>query len=146
MKRSSRIKKNSRKCRQKNRKFGKYRSILVLLFLYNKDMNKKELMLEMNKVAEMENIFNRLETIVSDLEKQTVMLNKNKEQWDKLFSWYFEGSWLQDHDLDETGVFSKKMSCGVLSEDGIYDLYCRLEQLRKDWERFSAFGKGSQNP
>ncbi|WP_300845320.1 DUF4298 domain-containing protein, partial [uncultured Dubosiella sp.] len=97
-------------------------------------------------VAEMENIFNRLETIVSDLEKQTVMLNKNKEQWDKLFSWYFEGSWLQDHDLDETGVFSKKMSCGVLSEDGIYDLYCRLEQLRKDWERFSAFGKGSQNP
>lgn len=69
MKRSSRIKKNSRKCRQKNRKFGKYRSILVLLFLYNKDMDKKELMLEMNKVAEMENIFNRLETIVSDLEK-----------------------------------------------------------------------------
>ncbi len=56
MKRSSRIKKNSRKCRQKNRKFGKYRSILVLLFLYNKDMDKKELMLEMNKVAEMENI------------------------------------------------------------------------------------------
>lgn len=34
-------------------------------------------MLEMNKVVEMENIFNRLETIVSDLEKQTVMLNKN---------------------------------------------------------------------
>ena len=43
--------------------------------------------------------------------------------------YYTSGQWLSDYELDESGVLPQSLKRGVLSQDGIYDLLCRIKEL-----------------
>lgn len=85
-------------------------------------MNEKEK--EIQKIQEMESIYDELEALLAKEDLQNIQ--ENKERWQKLFDWYFHGTWQQDHKKDEEGYFPKDLKRGVLSEDAIYDLFMRL--------------------
>ncbi|EOS62073.1 hypothetical protein C815_00200 [Firmicutes bacterium M10-2] len=86
------------------------------------EMNEKEI--EIQKIREMESIYDELEDL---LEKNNMQgIQQNMARWNKLFDWYFYGTWQQDHKKDEEGYFPSTLKRGVLSEDAIYDLFMRL--------------------
>lgn len=41
------------------------------------------------------------------------------------------GQWLRDYYMDEKGVFPKELKRGILSEDGLYNFICDVEQANK---------------
>lgn len=44
---------------------------------------------------------------------------------------YFEnGQWLADYESDERGELPKELKRGVLSEDGLYNLLCSVEEVK----------------
>lgn len=44
--------------------------------------------------------------------------------------WYYEGGqWLKDYKTDENGFLPMNLKRGVLSEDGVYDLFSSLDAL-----------------
>lgn len=58
------------------------------------------------------------------------------------------GQWLADYEADERGELPRELKRGVLSEDGLYNLICDVEQFwkekkkRKWYERlFTGFRK-----
>ena len=47
----------------------------------------------------------------------------------KALQTYMEsGQWLQDYQADERGELPKDMKRGVLSEDGLYNLLCEIDE------------------
>lgn len=49
-----------------------------------------------------------------------------------LLTQYMEsGQWLRDYSLDEKGELPKDLKRGILSEDGLYNLICDIEQAKK---------------
>ena len=47
-----------------------------------------------------------------------------------LAQYYDGGQWLADYELDERGCFPAGIKCGVLSQDGVYDLLDRIAPCR----------------
>ena len=45
-----------------------------------------------------------------------------------LMSYYENGQWLSDYELDEQGLLPPWLKRGVLSEDGVYDLLSEIEK------------------
>ena len=43
--------------------------------------------------------------------------------------YYTGGQWLNDYELDESGILPNALKRGVLSQDGIYDLLDRIKEL-----------------
>ena len=50
-----------------------------------------------------------------------------QRQIDALRNYMDSGRWLQDYQADERGELPKSMKRGVLSEDGLYNLLCDIE-------------------
>lgn len=60
--------------------------------------------------------------------------NKNETMQKKvsLLTQYMEsGQWLRDFELNEKGELPNNLKRGVLSEDGLYNLICDIEQSKK---------------
>lgn len=49
-----------------------------------------------------------------------------RERLHLLIRYYESGEWLQDYERDERGELPSDLKRGVLSQDGLYDLLCRL--------------------
>ncbi len=45
-----------------------------------------------------------------------------------LLRYYEGGQWLRDYSLDEQGLLPPNLKRGVLSEDGVYDFLCQIQQ------------------
>ena len=50
-----------------------------------------------------------------------------REQLRLLTDYYESGTWLRDYESDERGELPPDLKRGVLSQDGLYDLLCRLD-------------------
>lgn len=48
-----------------------------------------------------------------------------------LKEYYENGQWLHDYELDENGLLPKELKRGVLSQDGLYELICDIENMYK---------------
>ena len=46
-----------------------------------------------------------------------------------LLHYYENGQWMQDFLLEEKGYFPKNLKRGILSEDAVYDLICRVKMI-----------------
>ncbi|MBQ1983626.1 MAG: DUF4298 domain-containing protein, partial [Spirochaetaceae bacterium] len=44
-----------------------------------------------------------------------------------LISYYENGMWLKDYQLDEQNLLPKTLKRGILSQDGIYNFLCEVE-------------------
>ena len=50
-----------------------------------------------------------------------------KQKLNRLISYYENGKWLKDYQLDEQNKLPKNLKRGILSQDGIYDFLCEVE-------------------
>lgn len=74
--------------------------------------------LSLNRANE---LLNKLETIIEEWKK----FNPN---FLELMEYYQSPEWMEDFDAGNKGVF-KDINCGILSEDGIFNMFQRQREL-----------------
>ena len=81
-------------------------------------------------LSDMEEVIER----IVKMEQYFDMLLENPHREDgefmfsKLREYCDSGLWLKDYELDEKGLLPKDLKRGVLSQDGLYDLFCEAER------------------
>ena len=81
-----------------------------------------------SRIEKMERYFDEvLEAANSD---PNFLLNDRemKEKLQELIKYYENGLWLYDYECDERGELPEDLKRGILSEDGLYNLICELEE------------------
>ena len=78
------------------------------------------------RVLKYEELFNKIEKVVSNLERNLEEYNSIKRDIDKLNKYYGIKNWYKD--IEE---YDGSYNAGVLSEDGIWNLLERISDLKK---------------
>ena len=78
------------------------------------------------RVLKYEELFNKIEKVVSNLERNLEEFNSIQNDIDKLNKYYGSKSWYKD--IEE---YDGSYNAGVLSEDGIWNLLERISDLKK---------------
>lgn len=73
------------------------------------------------RVEQMERIFNSQIQLVSALQTILEQVETSQPAYLELLDYYQSSTFLEDMDLADRGEF-KHLPCGVLSEDGVYNL------------------------
>ena len=60
---------------------------------------------------------------------------KMKENVKILSEYMSSGYWLSDYEKHERGELPKRLKCGVLSQDTLYDLLCDIEERKRKMDR-----------
>lgn len=81
------------------------------------------------RIAFFERILTRGEKTELQFEEALSGLQKMLPEYRQLFHYYFDGKWMEDFDLDQSGGLPDDLARGVLSEDAVYDLFFSLQQL-----------------
>lgn len=79
------------------------------------------------RVEQMEVYKDELEEALPALESLAQKLEEIRQPYQALDGWY-QHDWLKDYELDEKGLFGD-LRRGVLSEDGLYNLFEEYRQL-----------------
>ena len=87
-------------------------------------MNKNQIECAIGRVKRMEVCFDELLRQVRETPQ-----NIDKALLDELCAYYDGGQWLSDYELDEKGMLPRDLKRGVLSQDGVYDLLCKIQTL-----------------
>ncbi|MBR2551293.1 MAG: DUF4298 domain-containing protein [Saccharofermentans sp.] len=87
--------------------------------------NKKAL----ERISQMEEIFDRCSKTVSEFEERITEFEELQSDIQKLEAYYTGKDWKNDLKLDEAGDLPEDLKRGVLSEDGIYDLLEKNNEL-----------------
>ena len=82
------------------------------------------------RIQEMEEILDRASRVMDELESKVAELEALQPDIQKLEKYYTGKNWKSDLKLDEEGKLPKDLKRGVLSEDGIYDLFERYRELK----------------
>lgn len=93
-------------------------------------MTKEEIGYAVERIEHLEKIFDE---VSSAFNSNPDFLNDKKIQVKvSLLTQYMEsGQWLRDYSLDEKGELPSDLKRGILSEDGLYNLICDIEQSKK---------------
>ena len=81
------------------------------------------------RITHMEQLLDRGNDAAGDLEAALARYAALRPALEELFDYYFSPQWRQDLVDDEAGKLSPELPRGILSEDGIYDLYTRCREL-----------------
>ena len=101
-------------------------------------MTNEEIEYAIERIEHLERIFDEVQNSFKN--DPNFLENKKMEVKVSLLTQYLEsGQWLRDFELDEKGELPKELKRGILSEDGLYNLICDIEQSRKNKNSF--FGK-----
>ena len=76
------------------------------------------------RVMHMEACMRRVEEALRQGDAQSVL-----GQVETLKAYMESGQWLADYEADERGELPAEMKRGVLSQDGLYDLLCRVNEV-----------------
>ena len=80
-----------------------------------------------SRITKMEKLFDDLK-FSFEKSKEEFYKNKNLQRKLKVLTNYYEnGKWLKDYQLDEENLLPKNLKRGILSQDGIYDFLCEVE-------------------
>lgn len=83
------------------------------------------------RIRQMENIMD--EVIYAFKNSESFWENKRMKENVKTLTHYMDsGIWRFDYEKCERGELPKKLKCGVLSEDTLYNLICDIEQAERD--------------
>ena len=88
---------------------------------------KIKLKIAISRISKMEEVFDELQLAFSKLNKDFLSNKKMKKKLNRLISYYENGKWLKDYQLDEQNKLPKNLKRGILSQDGIYDFLCEVE-------------------
>ena len=81
------------------------------------------------RIKAMEEIFDKANKVMSDLEKHMSRFQNIQSDIEKLEAYYTSDDWKNDFKLDEEGKLPADLKRGVLSEDGVYDLLEKNREL-----------------
>ena len=94
-------------------------------------MTNEELEHVIERIEHLEKIFDEVQNAFKN--DPDFFENKKIEVKVSLLTQYLEsGQWLRDFSLDEKGELPKDLKRGILSEDGLYNLICDIEQRKKE--------------
>ena len=85
-------------------------------------MQRQELLSVIERIQQMERYY---DAVSSALEVNANEMYENvaiSKMIQELTEYMDSGLWLQDYERDERGELPKDLKCGVLSEDGLYNL------------------------
>lgn len=82
------------------------------------------------RVEQMESIFHSQIQLVSTLQSLLEQVETSQPAYLELLDYYQSSTFLEDMDLADRGEF-KDLPCGVLSEDGVYNLLIDRKELAK---------------
>lgn len=85
-------------------------------------------MKRIDRIKKYEEIFDRVNNKLN-----AEFLNDDELQKDieKLKRYYLGKNWLNDFKADEKGLLPKDLKRGVLSEDGVYNLLSRYDEMKE---------------
>ena len=85
-------------------------------------MQRQEMLSVIERIQQMERYY---DAVSSALEANANEMHENiaiSKMIQELTEYMDSGLWLQDYERDERGELPKDLKCGVLSEDGLYNL------------------------
>ena len=88
---------------------------------------KIKLKIAISRINKMEEVFDELQLAFSKLNRDFLSNKKMKKKLNRLISYYENGKWLKDYQLDEQNKLPKNLKRGILSQDGIYNFLCKVE-------------------
>jgi hypothetical protein len=90
----------------------------------------------MKNIDDREKDIEDMERIMNDMRKTTNRLDEVCDEWERLMPeferlmrYYGSEEWHSDVEAQESGQFSEGLRCGVLSEDGVYNLYADVRRV-----------------
>ncbi|MBQ7536068.1 MAG: DUF4298 domain-containing protein [Stomatobaculum sp.] len=83
------------------------------------------------RIKEMEARLNRAELCLKNLEEALDQYDAAKEDLRILSEYYSGPLWRQDYEADEAHLLPEDLPRGVLSEDGLYDLLQKYDELKQ---------------
>lgn len=93
-------------------------------------MQKEEIKYVVERIEHLEKIFDEVKNSFEN--EPDFFENENMAKKVSLLTQYMDsGQWLRDYSLDEKGELPKELKRGILSEDGLYNLICDIEQGKK---------------
>lgn len=91
-------------------------------------MNQKQL----DRIVEMERILNETQKILENLQDAQQKWLENFENFQKLSEYYSSAKWFEDADAFNNGAIPSEVPCGVLSEDGAYNLFVNQHETARE--------------
>ena len=92
---------------------------------------------QIDRIREMEQIYDRLFASVNDLKKAFTDFSSLSKELEALESYYTDGAWIADFEDDERGLLPKNLKRGVLSEDGVYNLLDEIASIKRAMKKLS---------
>ena len=90
-------------------------------------MHKREMI---TRVRRMELYFDTLRRAVQE-DAELLRELPLQAMLDALTAYCDSGQWLSDYEADERGELPPDLKRGILSQDGVYDLFCEIGEIRE---------------
>lgn len=89
------------------------------------------------RVTEYEHILDRAQQTAAQLESALRAYEEIQDEVKALETYYAGSEWKEDFAADEQGMFPDTLKRGVLSEDAVYNLLERFQEIREDMRRLA---------
>ena len=87
---------------------------------------------QIERIRQMEQIFDRAEAAVSALRKAMEAYRGLESELERLEAYYENGLWQRDFQDDEAGKIPAELKRGVLSEDGVWNLLIDRDAIQAE--------------
>ena len=94
-------------------------------------MNEKDIKSSIERITRYEEIFDEIAGVTEELKCAAEAFEAVRPKLAELAEYYDGELWMNDYELDESGLLPKELKRGVLSEDAVYDLLEEAEELEK---------------
>ena len=84
----------------------------------------------------MEKLLDESSSAIRELDNSFKKYVRAQKKIDELADYYFSSEWKKDYEDDEKGKLPQDLKRGVLSQDGLYDMFSDNDELVKKMERF----------
>lgn len=91
---------------------------------------------QIERIEKMEKLMDGSSSAIRELEKSFRKYVRAQKKIDELADYYFSSEWKKDYDDDEKGKLPQDLKRGVLSQDGLYNMFSDNDELMKKMERF----------
>ena len=91
---------------------------------------------QIERIEKMEKLMDDSILAIRELEKSFNRYLRAQKKIDELSDYYFSRQWRKDYEDDEKGKLPQELKRGVLSEDGLYNMFIDNDELIKKMDRF----------
>ena len=85
----------------------------------------------LERVCKMERYMDEVLEALQNAPEKISEDNGLREKIEVLTNYMDSGQWLADYEADERGELPKELKRGVLSQDGLYNLICEIEEKER---------------